>query len=175
MMYSYDRRVGSEAISKGAELVVVMRKGQWPSDMFNKGSVLTVTDGGGLGETIWLKIKGQVMGGPYDFKVASVKDGTYTLESVNDRFKRGLKVKLRNESKTAAAPKWDKTKTKRWMEQNVKDYVDRKTDEVDATGLAEAAANEFNIYENQQDYDIPEEVFDLAVDVSTAWERKNKR
>jgi hypothetical protein len=98
-MYSYDRRqfrvVASDVLPKDAELTVVMRKGQWPSDMFNKGSVLTVTDGASVGGTLNLKMKGQVMGGPYDFKVVSEKDGVFLLESTNDRFKRGLKVKLK--------------------------------------------------------------------------------
>ncbi len=98
-MYSYDRRnfrvVASDALSKDTELSVLMRKGQWPSDMFNRGSILTVTDGGSVGSTVKLKMKGQVMGGPYDFKVVSEKDGAYTLESSNDRFKRGLKVRIK--------------------------------------------------------------------------------
>jgi hypothetical protein len=97
-MYSYDRRnfrIASDQIPKDTELTVLMRKGQWPSDMFNKGSILTVTDGGSVGGTLMLKIKGQVMGGPYDFKIVSEKDGAYTLESANDRFKRGLKVRVK--------------------------------------------------------------------------------
>jgi hypothetical protein len=94
-VYSYDRRA-SEEIQKGSELTVVMRKGSWPSDMFNRGSTLEVTEGAGVGGTLHLKMKGQVMGGPYDFKVVSEKDGVYVLESHNDRFRRGLKVKLKS-------------------------------------------------------------------------------
>lgn len=103
-MYSYDRRnfrAASEALPKDTELSVLLRKGSWPSDMFNRGSILTVTDGGNVGSTLKLKMKGQVMGGPYDFKVVSEKDGVYTLVSSNDRFLRGLKVKILD-SKTAA-------------------------------------------------------------------------
>lgn len=74
-----------------------------------------------------------------------------------------------------ASVKWDKGKTKRWMEQHVKDHVDRQTDEVNTTSLAEEAATEFDIYEDRKDYKIPEEVFDLAVDVGEAWEKKNKK
>jgi hypothetical protein len=88
----------SDAIPKDTELSVLMRKGQWPSDMFNRGSILTVTDGGSVGGPLKLKMKGQVMGGPYDFKVVSEKDGAFTLESANDRFKRGLKVKIKGGS-----------------------------------------------------------------------------
>lgn len=96
-MYSYDRRhlVASDAIAKGAELTVLMRKGQWPSDMFNKGSILTVTDGGSVGGMVKLKMKGQTMGGPYDFKVSQQKDDVFVLESSNDMFRRGLKVQIR--------------------------------------------------------------------------------
>lgn len=102
-MYSYDRRnfrvvADSEALPKDTELSVLMRKGQWPSDMFNRGSILTVTDGGSVGGSLKLKMKGQVMGGPYDFKIVSEKGGAYTLESTNDRFKRGLKVKIKGAS-----------------------------------------------------------------------------
>lgn len=74
-----------------------------------------------------------------------------------------------------ASVKWDKVKTKRWMEQHVKDHVDRQTDEVNTTSLAEEAATEFDLYEDSKDYKIPEEVFDLAVDVGEAWEKKNKK
>lgn len=95
--YSYDRRhlVASDAIAKGAELVSLMRKGPWPSDMFNKGSILTVTDGAAVGGILKLKMKGQTMGGPYDFKVVQQKDDIFILESANDRFRRGLKVQIR--------------------------------------------------------------------------------
>lgn len=95
--YTYDRTVkASDAIATGAELTSLMRKGQWPSDMFNKGSILTVTDGASLGGILKLKIKGQVMGGPYDFKIVQQKDDIFILESANDRFRRGLKVQLRS-------------------------------------------------------------------------------
>jgi hypothetical protein len=77
-------------------------------------------------------------------------------------------------SHTASAPKWDKSKTKRWMKSEVEHHVDRKTDEVNTTSLAESAANEFNIYENTRDYKIPDDLFDLAVDVGKDWERANK-
>ncbi len=77
--------------------------------------------------------------------------------------------------KEAKAPKWDKSKVKRWMQQHVRDHVDRQTDEVNNTSLAEEAASEFNIYEDNRDYEIPEEVFDLSLEVGNAWEKHNKK
>lgn len=76
--------------------------------------------------------------------------------------------------KSAAAPKWDKGKVKRWMQEHVRDHEDRKTGEVNTTSLAEEAANVFDIYEDKRDYKIPDEVFDLAVDVGDAYEKKHK-
>jgi hypothetical protein len=98
-MYSYDRRnfrvVASDAIPVGTELSVLMRKGPWPSDMFTRGSTLVVKDGGSVGSVIKLSIKGQTMGGPYEFKILSEKEGVFTLLSNNDKFAaRGLKVKI---------------------------------------------------------------------------------
>lgn len=97
-MYSYDRRrvMASDVIAKGAELTVLMRKGSWPTDMFTKGSILTVTDGASMGGILKLKMKGQTMGGPYDFKVTQQKDDIFVLESDNDMFRRGIKVQIRN-------------------------------------------------------------------------------
>ena len=77
--------------------------------------------------------------------------------------------------RVAAAPKWDKLKTKRWMVNHVEDHVDRKTDEVNSTSLAEEAAQEFNIYENTRDYKIPDDLFDLSADVAEQWEKSNKK
>jgi hypothetical protein len=59
----------------------------------------------------------------------------------------------------------DKTHVKRWMRAHREEYRDQCM-EINCTGLAEAAADEFNIYENTSDYKIPEWVFDFAVDVS---------
>lgn len=42
-----------------------------------------------------------------------------------------------------------------WMYRNVADYET-------ATELAEAAASQFDLYENTRDYTIPERVFELA-------------
>lgn len=76
--------------------------------------------------------------------------------------------------KAAAAPKWDKPKVKRWMTDHAHDHEDKKTGEVNTTSLAEEAANEFDIYEDKRDYKIPDDVFDLAVDVGEAHEKKHK-
>jgi hypothetical protein len=82
---------------------------------------------------------------------------------------------LREEGKKASATKWDKAKTKRWMEREVVHHIDRKTDEVNNTSLAEAAAHEFDIYEDSKDYNIPEDLFDLSLSVGESWEKKNKK
>lgn len=70
--------------------------------------------------------------------------------------------------------KWDKVRTKRWMQNHVEDHVDRKTNEVNSTGLAEEAAQQFNIYEDTVDYAIPDELFDMSADVAMRWERENR-
>lgn len=100
-MYSYDRRnfrvVASDAVPNGTELTILLRKGPWPSDMFTKGSTLVVKDGGSVGSLIKVAIKGSTMGGPYDFKILSEKEGVYTLLSANEKFAaRGLKVKIKS-------------------------------------------------------------------------------
>jgi hypothetical protein len=61
------------------------------------------------------------------------------------------------------------------MKANVKDYVDRSTNEVNATELAEAAADEFG----QKDVggwldDETHWVWDLAADAAGQWERQHK-
>lgn len=100
-MYSYDRRnfrvVASDALPKDSQLEILLRKGQWPRDMFTKGTILVVLDGGSVGGTVNVKIKGQSMGGPYDFRVLSEKEGVYTLLSDGKAFgARGLKVKIKS-------------------------------------------------------------------------------
>jgi hypothetical protein len=74
-----------------------------------------------------------------------------------------------------ATPKWDRSKVKGWMTKEVGNHVDRKTDEVNTTSLAEAAASEFNIYEDNRDYKIPDDLFDLSTQVGEVWEKKNKK
>lgn len=73
--------------------------------------------------------------------------------------------RLETESKNAAAPKLDLQAIRRWMGQHVDEHIDD-VNEVDSTGLAEAAAEQFDAYEDTRDYKIPEEVFDLAAEIS---------
>ena len=83
-----------------------------------------------------------------------------------------LALKIAARFEAVLAPKWDKGRVKRWMQQHVDEYVDRRTGEVNATEMAEAAANEFDIYEDRQDYRIPEDIFDISADVAEAAERR---
>lgn len=53
---------------------------------------------------------------------------------------------------------------KSWMKVNYVDYID--CGEIQCTQLAEAAADNFDIYEDAE-YTIPEKVYDLAVDVAS--------
>ena len=55
-------------------------------------------------------------------------------------------------------------RAKSFMVKNLEEYIDQ-CNEIDCTKLAEDAANEFNIYEDEINYEIPEWVFDLAVEV----------
>jgi len=61
--------------------------------------------------------------------------------------------------------KLDKTHTK-WIKKNKKDFKDPVTDEYNYTAIAEALAEEFNLYIDQIDYIIPDEVFDLVIEVT---------
>jgi hypothetical protein len=96
--YTYDR-TAKEAepapeLKEGQELVVTMRMGSWPPDMFNKGTTFIVKSVDG--DKLMLKEKGHVMSlSDHAFRVSGHKNGVFTLESSNDRFKRGLKVKLK--------------------------------------------------------------------------------
>ncbi len=73
---------------------------------------------------------------------------------------------VKNKRLQTAAPKTPDMKAiRRWMEQHVDDHIDD-VNEVDATGLAEAAADQFNAYEDTRDYKIPEEVFDMAAEIA---------
>lgn len=55
-----------------------------------------------------------------------------------------------------------------YMRQNVSDALDHKTNEVNATLLAEDACTSFNDF--FPDYDIPEIYFELAEKVATSYE-----
>jgi hypothetical protein len=71
-------------------------------------------------------------------------------------------------SETAAklTPKYDRRAVERWMTQNLRHHIDRSTDEANTTSLAEAAADQFNVYEDNHQYKIPDEIFDLALNVA---------
>jgi len=55
-----------------------------------------------------------------------------------------------------------------WMLNNKHDFVDKKTDEIDLTKLAEAAADHFDLYGDDDDATIPDWVFDCAVEADEA-------
>lgn len=104
-MYSYDRTAGysydrsrtadGDALPKDTVVTVEARKGPWPSDMFPRGAILIIKDGGSVGGTLTLKERGQTMGGPYEFKILSEKEGVYTLLSTGNFAARGIKVKVK--------------------------------------------------------------------------------
>jgi hypothetical protein len=58
-----------------------------------------------------------------------------------------------------------KNKIISFMKSHLDDVRDNRTGEINHTLLAEMAANELDLYLND-DYDIPEEVFDLALKFS---------
>ena len=58
-----------------------------------------------------------------------------------------------------------KNKIISFMRAHCEDVRDKRTGEINHTLLAEMAANELNLFEND-DYDIPEEIFDLALNFS---------
>lgn len=62
------------------------------------------------------------------------------------------------------------TELRRFMRANVDEFIDRRTNEVNATGLAEMTAEHFDLYEDRRDYTIPDAIFDLAADVALGHE-----
>lgn len=58
-----------------------------------------------------------------------------------------------------------KETVKDWMRINMNNHIDP-CNEVNCTSLAEEAADVFDLYEDHEDYVIPEEVFDWAVEVA---------
>lgn len=69
-----------------------------------------------------------------------------------------------------AAKKLNMPAIRRWMKQNLTNYIDS-VGEVNATGLAEEAAQVFDAYLDTQDYEIPTEIFDMAADLATDHEK----
>lgn len=57
---------------------------------------------------------------------------------------------------------WNRLEVKRWMVANRQEHIDPKTNELNCTSLAESTAQEFDIYENDIDFPIPEELFEMA-------------
>jgi len=56
---------------------------------------------------------------------------------------------------------------RKWMARNKERFVDELTGELNHTRLAEEAANELNLYNDEGGYDsIPEEIFEIAADFS---------
>lgn len=78
-----------------------------------------------------------------------------TLDQVVDRI-RALE-KLRDK----------KEEVRKWMH----DLVEENDGDLSATHLAEDSADEFNIYENEIDFPIPEWMFELSADVIDQWEQ----
>lgn len=67
-----------------------------------------------------------------------------------------------------------KAVVKKWMRLHAKDHVDHKTGEVNATGLAESAADAFNLYEDRRDYTISEVLFSWSLEAASIYERQHR-
>jgi hypothetical protein len=63
-----------------------------------------------------------------------------------------------------------KSYVKSWMRSNTDEHLD--CGEVNLTGLAENAAHEFDVYEEDSEATIPEWVFEMAVDVAIIYEEQ---
>lgn len=59
-----------------------------------------------------------------------------------------------------------KNKVKKWMLNNYSGYVDPMTGELNATSLAEAASDQYDLYHDHISWEIPEEVFSWSVEIS---------
>ena len=57
---------------------------------------------------------------------------------------------------------------KKYMRVEILDHIDPKTGEANPTGMAEDACSHFGDYGPPPDYDIPEEYFDWALEVTEA-------
>jgi hypothetical protein len=77
----------------GSEIKVLVRRGSWPPDMYRKGVLAKVLQGGKVGDEVKIKEKGEVMSSGQTFRLAANKDGTFQLIG-DPRFKRALKVKV---------------------------------------------------------------------------------
>lgn len=63
-----------------------------------------------------------------------------------------------------------KNEIRKYMEQNVEDHVDWKTNEVNSTTLAEDACNHFNDFED--DFSIDQTYYDIAIQVGIKKEKE---
>jgi hypothetical protein len=59
----------------------------------------------------------------------------------------------------------NKSQVKQYMLEEIEEFRDPQTGEVNTTFLAEDACNFFDGYEPPPDFDIPEEYFDWALEV----------
>jgi hypothetical protein len=104
---------------------------------------------------------------PTGWKADAASETAYDLERV-------VKHIMKNHKAALLGPSQSSVKT--WMRKMVSDYVDPKTDEVNMTDLAEAAADEFNAKELGGWLDDEGHwVWDLAQQVSDEWDRKHKK
>lgn len=53
-----------------------------------------------------------------------------------------------------------------WMISRRRNHIDEHTGECDSISLAEETAKELDLYEDKETYRIPQEVFELSLDVS---------
>ena len=89
----------STVLRDGQELVVLLRKGKWPGDMYTKGTVAVVVKGAKVGEQIKIKPKGDVMSGGHVYELTADKKGTFRLTSLKV-IGRSLKVKVHTKSES---------------------------------------------------------------------------
>jgi len=73
-------------------------------------------------------------------------------------------------AKKIITPTMDKKKVEAWMRLQLQlgEHIDGL--EVNCTELAEAACQEFDLYGPPPRYDAPEELFDLAIEISDWWQ-----
>ena len=60
-----------------------------------------------------------------------------------------------------------------YMKENLHDHIDRVCNEVNSTSLAEDAASELDLYEDDG-ITIPEWVYDMATGIAIQWENEHK-
>ena len=73
--------------------------------------------------------------------------------------------KVQNADDSELVKTYTEEEVKSWMKSNVSEYLDE-VGEVNSTKLAEDAAQEFDLYEGEEDAEIPEWVFDYAAELA---------